>query len=210
MNSSSKLRDATHWLQDNLTFDLDQRVHVFEVTIRVLGMSGTQYAALCQAVIQRSPSTMLSVCDIFYQYSIDAVRISFIVSCCMAAQLQGGTVCQLALLAGGLLSSHIMSQRSLSAVPGYDGALLRLAVDLGNRLLPAFDTRSGIPLSWVHLRKVGAGGAAACLLLLTCFTYLCSQPCMLSTCRTESALQMCCTSAADVAMCRICLAACAV
>lgn len=41
MNSSSKLRDATHWLQDNLTFDLDQRVHVFEVTIRVLGTSGT-------------------------------------------------------------------------------------------------------------------------------------------------------------------------
>ncbi|KAL3161638.1 hypothetical protein ABBQ32_010493 [Trebouxia sp. C0010 RCD-2024] len=85
-----KLREATLWLQDNLTFDVDQRVHVFEVTIRVLG---------------------------------------------------------------GLLSCHIMLERMPSAVPGYDGALLRLATDLGNRLLPAFDTKSGIPLSWVHLRK---------------------------------------------------------
>ena len=44
MNSPSKLRAATAWLQDNLTFDLDQRVHVFEVTIRVLGTFSTGYA----------------------------------------------------------------------------------------------------------------------------------------------------------------------
>lgn len=35
----------------------------------------------------------------------------------------------------------------------YDGSLLRLAQDLGDRLLPAFDTPSGIPLSWVNLAK---------------------------------------------------------
>ena len=40
-------------------------------------------------------------------------------------------------------------------LPGYDGALLRLAVDLTDRLLPAFDTPTGVPLSWVNLRKVG-------------------------------------------------------
>lgn len=40
-------------------------------------------------------------------------------------------------------------------VPGYDGSLLRLAVDLTDRLLPAFDTPTGVPLSWVNLRKVG-------------------------------------------------------
>ena len=62
-----------------------------------------------------------------------------------------------------------MLERRPSAVPGYDGALLHLATDLGNRLLPAFDTKSGIPLSWVHLRKVRATAAAAPLLLL-CFT----------------------------------------
>lgn len=86
----------------------------------------------------------------------------------MATLFQGRTVCQLALLAGGLLSSHILLERSFSTVPGYDWALLRLATDLGNRLLPAFDTISGIPTSWVHLRKVRESGAA-CLLLLMCF-----------------------------------------
>lgn len=47
-------------------------------------------------------------------------------------------------------------------MPGYDGALLRLGVDLADRLLPAFDTPTGVPISWVNLRKVwgcrGAGG----------------------------------------------------
>ena len=51
MNSPSKLRAATAWLQDNLTFDLDQRVHVFEVTIRVLGTFSTGYAGLHTVVI---------------------------------------------------------------------------------------------------------------------------------------------------------------
>lgn len=46
MNSPMKLREATLWLQDNLTFDVDQRVHVFEVTIRVLGAITTRYATL--------------------------------------------------------------------------------------------------------------------------------------------------------------------
>ncbi|KAK9830164.1 hypothetical protein WJX72_010087 [[Myrmecia] bisecta] len=54
---------------------------------------------------------------------------------------------------GGLLSTHILLERDASLVPGYDNSLLRLAEDLGNRLMPAFDTPSGIPLSWVNLRK---------------------------------------------------------
>lgn len=44
MNSPAKLREATRWLQDNLTFDLDQRIHVFEITIRVLGAFSTEYS----------------------------------------------------------------------------------------------------------------------------------------------------------------------
>lgn len=39
--------------------------------------------------------------------------------------------------------------------PGYTNGLLLKAVDLADRLMPAFDTPSGIPLSWVNLRKVG-------------------------------------------------------
>lgn len=43
-------------------------------------------------------------------------------------------------------------------MPGYNGSLLRLAVDLTDRFMPAFDTPTGIPLSWVNLRRVGGGG----------------------------------------------------
>ena len=37
MNSPTKLKEAVLWLQQNLTFDIDHRVHVFEVNIRALG-----------------------------------------------------------------------------------------------------------------------------------------------------------------------------
>ena len=44
-----------------------------------------------------------------------------------------------------------------SLVPGYDGSLLRLSVDLTDRFMPAFETPTGIPLSWVNLRHVCGG-----------------------------------------------------
>lgn len=50
---------------------------------------------------------------------------------------------------GALVSTHTYLKRSAI---DYDGGLLPLAVDLANRLLPAFDTRTGLPLSWVNLR----------------------------------------------------------
>ena len=37
---------------------------------------------------------------------------------------------------------------------GYREGLLTKAVDLADRLMPAFDTPSGIPLSWVNLHRV--------------------------------------------------------
>jgi hypothetical protein len=37
-------------------------------------------------------------------------------------------------------------------MPTYNGSLLTTAEDLAIRLLPAFDTPTGIPLSWVNLR----------------------------------------------------------
>lgn len=57
---------------------------------------------------------------------------------------------------GALLSAHIflldlpLPTRSLWA-PAYDGALLTLATDLADRLLPAFDTPTGIPYGSIHL-----------------------------------------------------------
>lgn len=55
---------------------------------------------------------------------------------------------------GGLLSTHLLLDHKASADLKYDGSLLRLAEDLADRLLPAFDTLSGIPLSWVNLKQV--------------------------------------------------------
>ena len=56
---------------------------------------------------------------------------------------------------GGLLSAHVLLDKDPDAVLGghcsYDGFLLRMAQDLGDRLLPAFDTPTGLPLSWVDL-----------------------------------------------------------
>lgn len=42
-------------------------------------------------------------------------------------------------------------------MPAYDSSsLLRLAVDLADRFMPAFDTPTGVPLSWVNLRKASS------------------------------------------------------
>ena len=65
---------------------------------------------------------------------------------------------------GGLLSAHILAldRRRLGITEAflnipphlpYDGKLLDLAVDLGDRLIPAFDTKTGIPYGTVNLLK---------------------------------------------------------
>ena len=60
-------------------------------------------------------------------------------------------------LVGGLLSAHFMYEEGIvevdPSVDAYDGGLLRLAVDLARRLLPAFNTRTGIPFGAINLRK---------------------------------------------------------
>lgn len=61
---------------------------------------------------------------------------------------------------GGLLSTHVLLQRDPSISPGYDGQLLAMATDMAERMLPAFETQSGVPLPWAHLQGVSAGGQA--------------------------------------------------
>lgn len=46
---------------------------------------------------------------------------------------------------GGLLSAYHLS--------GHDALYLDKAQELADRLLPAFDTESGIPLSFVNLKR---------------------------------------------------------
>ncbi len=39
MGGERQLVEAVRWLEQNISFDLDKRVHVFELTIRALGKS---------------------------------------------------------------------------------------------------------------------------------------------------------------------------
>lgn len=89
-NNTDSFRKSIQWICQNPTlFDVDARVHVFEVTIRALG---------------------------------------------------------------GLLSGHTLASRDPTLMPGYNGCLLDAAIDLADRLVPAFDTPTGIPTSWINLR----------------------------------------------------------
>lgn len=62
---------------------------------------------------------------------------------------------------GGLLSAHgLLTEGSEDTgfdadkwCPRYTGRLLELAIDLADRLMPAFDTPTGIPFGAVHLQK---------------------------------------------------------
>lgn len=53
----------------------------------------------------------------------------------------------------GLLSAHILAeylQKADDFMPWYRGQLLEMAKDLGYRLLPAFNTSTGIPHARVN------------------------------------------------------------
>jgi hypothetical protein len=55
---------------------------------------------------------------------------------------------------GGLLSAHLLADNpQLALMDDYNGELLTLAMDLGDRLLPAFDTPSKIPVHMINLRN---------------------------------------------------------
>ena len=53
---------------------------------------------------------------------------------------------------GGLLTAHLLIEEEQAICPTYAGELLKIAYDLGTRLLVAFDTPTGIPYGTVNLR----------------------------------------------------------
>ncbi|KAF5224869.1 hypothetical protein ECC02_002174 [Trypanosoma cruzi] len=89
----TEFRRYARWVEENVSFDIDISVSVFETTIRALG---------------------------------------------------------------GLLAAHFMYEEGVVEIVAsehnYTGGLMRLAVDLGNRLLPCFNTSTGIPYGAVNLR----------------------------------------------------------
>ncbi|BGP52119.1 hypothetical protein JCM10450v2_008090 [Rhodotorula kratochvilovae] len=114
LNDKPGFEQAVREVIQHVSFDLDSRVQVFEVTIRMMGglLSGHLLA------LEPSPP----------------------------GTPQNG-------------STFTSSIRGFS-LPWYRSELLHLAHDLGRRLLPAFETPTGIPFARVHLRDAvrGRGG----------------------------------------------------
>jgi len=89
MNLTSRLSDARKWISRKLTYDQDQDVNTFEMTIHMLG---------------------------------------------------------------GLLSAHYLASQLPDVSSRRDHVYLNKAVDLADRLLGAYESRSGIPYASVHWR----------------------------------------------------------
>ncbi|KAM0789813.1 hypothetical protein ACM66B_006664 [Microbotryomycetes sp. NB124-2] len=88
---------------------------------------------------------------------------------------------------GGLLSGHLLAVDTKRgfALPWYDNELLKLATDLGTRLLPAFNTPTGIPYARIHLQRgikkgesfeTCSAGAASLLLEFATLSRLTNEP----------------------------------
>ncbi|CAE7041706.1 Edem2 [Symbiodinium natans] len=70
---------------------------------------------------------------------------------------------------GGLLSGHLHAQKIL---PKYTGGLLDKALDLGERLMRAFDTPTGMPRSRVNLAKGIPKGSSATVTIAEAGSFL--------------------------------------
>lgn len=79
-------------------------------------------------------------------------------------------------IVGGLLGAHFMYEEGIVPVVSeehdYNGGLLRLAVDLADRLLPAFDTVTGIPFGSINLRSGVAADETLSTATASAGTYL--------------------------------------
>lgn len=116
---------------DHVSFDVDSRVQVFEVTIRMMG----------GLVRRRRPSLHRA------PGLVTKPRLP------LPAQLSAHLLALEPSAPGTPQngSTFTSSIRGFS-LPWYRSELLHLAHDLGRRLLPAFDTPTGIPFARVHLQ----------------------------------------------------------
>lgn len=60
-------------------------------------------------------------------------------------------------MVGGLISAHLLATHPPTRIEGYDNKLLLLAVDLADRLLPAFKTPSKIPVRMASSNSLSQG-----------------------------------------------------
>ena len=123
---------AVYQLLDHLNFNTDVSVNVFEVTIRVLG---------------GLLSSHIFADELKQQYSI---REGYLFD------YQQNLVNELLLLESrSTQQQRIIDSctKKISFMKDYNGELLRFAEDLGNRILPAFESSTGIPYSLINLEN---------------------------------------------------------
>ena len=119
-------------VEQSVSFDKPARVHVFETTIRCAPSPSTA----C-----RPANCFSAQVGLFFllESALTHVPTCRAVHACRAL--------------GGLLAAHAAAAARPGLVPRYAGSLLEKARDLGARLLPAFDTPTGLPASHVHLQR---------------------------------------------------------
>lgn len=75
---------------------------------------------------------------------------------------------------GGLISAHLLAKDYISQLKDglYRDQLLHLAVNLGNRFLPAFKTPTGLPYAWINLKvHLQMFGFSQILNIFHCFIF---------------------------------------
>ena len=115
------------WVGENLSFDVDRTVSLFETNIRIMGglLSAHLLASDNKTVHAQFPSHTTPSITAFRGIYTTSTNVSVLMTSIMQGMM----------------------------VPGYDGELLDRALDLGQRLLRAFDTPTGIPYGSINLRR---------------------------------------------------------
>ncbi|THG04484.1 hypothetical protein TEA_022656 [Camellia sinensis var. sinensis] len=147
MGNNTEFERAVLWLSDNLTFDVDARINLFECNIRVLG-------GLVSAHILATDSTnSLVIMGNNTEFERAVLWLSENLTFDVDARINLFE-CNIRVL-GGLVSAHILATDSTNRLVqrNYKNQLLILAEDLGRRFLPAFDTPTGLPYAWINLKN---------------------------------------------------------
>jgi len=111
------------WLSENLTFDVDARINLFEVML-------FDYFHCYHTGFQEPKQ--LCLFSLLFFFSIQ---------------------CNIRLLGGLISAHILAKDYSSQFKHGlYQDQLLHLAESLGNRFLPAFETPTGLPYAWINLK----------------------------------------------------------
>jgi mannosidase alpha-like ER degradation enhancer 1 len=124
LGNHSEFEKAITWVGDNLDFDLDANVSVFETNIRVLG-------GLLSGPFPTPPSRHCPIWQSALTYTNHCTHRTYRTR-------------------HAPHTAHLLAADAPDLFPDYSGRLLELAVDLASRLLPAFQTHTRIPYGTVR------------------------------------------------------------